>query len=93
MVNPSWLANVQSCTAEESIMPQSPHNRIAELHNLAIHAHQAAAVAHGHGDHLTAHELSKRALEHSMNAYGHAEKLVELEKVDKPHADQPASKR
>jgi hypothetical protein len=41
-------------------MPQSPHNRVAEFHNLAAHAHAAAAVAHGKGDHLTAHELSKR---------------------------------
>ena len=57
-------------------MPQSTHARVAELHNLAIHAHQAAVVAHDHGDHLTAHELSKRALEHSMNAFGLAEKLA-----------------
>jgi hypothetical protein len=54
-------------------MPQSPHDRAAELHNLAAHAHAAAATAHGKGDHLTAHELSKRAHEHSMNA----NKLVE----------------
>lgn len=50
-------------------MPTSPHNRIAELHNLAAHAHAAAAVAHGKTDHLTAHDLSKQALEHSMNAH------------------------
>jgi hypothetical protein len=58
-------------------MPQSTHNRISELHNLAEHAHAAAADAHGKGDHLTAHELSKRALEHSMNAYKHSEEQVE----------------
>jgi hypothetical protein len=57
-------------------MPQSLHARASELHDLAIHTHQAAAVAHGHGDHLTAHELSKQALEHSMNAAGIAEKLA-----------------
>jgi hypothetical protein len=57
-------------------MPQSTHARVAELHNLAIHAHQAAAVAHDKGDHLTAHELSKQALEHSMNAFALAEKLA-----------------
>ena len=39
----------------------------------AAHAHAAAATAHGKGDHLTAHELSKQAHEHSMNA----NKLVE----------------
>jgi hypothetical protein len=36
-------------------------------------AHSAAATAHGKGDHLTAHELSKQAHEHSMNV----NKLVE----------------
>ena len=57
-------------------MPQGIHNRAAELHNLAIHAHTTAAAAHGKGDHLTAHELSKLALEHSVNALGFAKKLV-----------------
>jgi hypothetical protein len=57
-------------------MPQSPHNRLAEFHNLAAHAHAAAAVAHGKGDHLTAHELSQQAHEHSMNALKLAEELA-----------------
>ena len=38
-------------------MPQSPHARIAEFHNLAAHAHSAAAAAHDKEDHLSAHEL------------------------------------
>jgi len=62
-------------------MPQSSHNRIAELHNLAAHAHTAAATAHGKGDHLTAHELSKQAFEHSMNAHKLSEE--QLTKVAK----------
>jgi hypothetical protein len=41
-------------------MPQSPHNQLAEMHNFAAHAHAAAAVAHGKGDHLSAHELTGR---------------------------------
>jgi hypothetical protein len=57
-------------------MPQSTHNRLAELHNLAAHAHQAAAVAHGKGDPLSAHELSKQAQEHSMNVHKLAEELA-----------------
>ena len=57
-------------------MPQSPHDRVAELHNLAAHANAAAATAHGKGDHLTAHELSKQAHEHSINAYKHAKELI-----------------
>ncbi|MGA3093056.1 MAG: hypothetical protein ABSD75_31055 [Terriglobales bacterium] len=55
-------------------MPQSPHNRLAELHNLAAHAHAAAAVAHGKADPLTAHGLTAKAHEHSMNVH----KLAEL---------------
>jgi uncharacterized protein Yka (UPF0111/DUF47 family) len=57
-------------------MPQSTHDRVAELHNLAAHAHAAAAVAYRKGDHLTAHELSKQAHEHSTNAHKHAQELV-----------------
>jgi hypothetical protein len=63
-------------TSRENKMPQSPHNRIAELHNLAAHAHSAAAVAHGKGDHLSAHDLSKQAQEHSMNAHKLSEELA-----------------
>jgi HD superfamily phosphohydrolase YqeK len=33
-------------------------------------------VAHDKGDHLTANELSKQAMEHSMNAAKLAEKLA-----------------
>ena len=57
-------------------MPQSPHDRLAELHNLAAHAHAAAAVAHGKGDHRNGHELSKQAYEHSMNVHKLAEELA-----------------
>jgi hypothetical protein len=57
-------------------MPPSTHNRAAELHNLAAHAHAAAATAHGKGDHLTAHELSQQAREHSMNAHKLSEELA-----------------
>ncbi len=58
-------------------MPQSSNTRAAELHNLAAHAHAAAAVAHGKGDHLTAHELSRQAHEQSMNALRLAEELAQ----------------
>jgi len=57
-------------------MPQSPHARVGELHNLAAHAHSAAAAAHDKGDHLTAHELSKQAHEHSVNARKLSEELA-----------------
>jgi hypothetical protein len=57
-------------------MPQSTHDRTAELHNLAEHAHAAAAVAHGKGDHPAAHELTKQALEHSINAHRSSEEKL-----------------
>ena len=57
-------------------MPQSTHDRAAELHNLAAHAQAATAVAHGKADHLTAHELSTRAKEHSQNAHKLSEELA-----------------
>jgi hypothetical protein len=66
---------------QENTMPQSTHDRTAELHNLAEHAHAAASAAHGKGDHLTGHELSKKALEHSMNAYRHSEEILAEMKV------------
>ena len=66
-------------------MSQRAPERAAELHNLAAHAHAAAAVAHGKGDHLTAHELSTQAHEHSVNALKLAEELAnEGKKSSKP---------
>ncbi len=44
------------------------HQRAAELHDIAAHAHRAAAQ-HGQQDHLTGQEQSRHALEHSQNAY------------------------
>ena len=66
----------QHLTSQENTMSPSPHFRLVELHNLAAHAHSAAAVAHEKGDHLTAHELSKQAHEHSRNAHKLSEELA-----------------
>lgn len=49
------------------------------MHNFAAHAHAAAAVAHGKADHLSAHDLSKQAHEHSMNVHKLAEELATKE--------------
>jgi hypothetical protein len=62
--------------SQEKTMPSSPHDRIIELHNLAAHAHAAAAVAHNKADHLTAHELTLQAHEHSVNARKLSEELA-----------------
>jgi hypothetical protein len=75
MVGQTALTHNSIQDGRRNTMPQSTHDRAAELHNLAAHAHAAAPTAHGKGDHLTAHELSKQAHEHSMNAHKLAEEL------------------
>ena len=63
-------------------MPQSTHNRSAELHNLAEHTHDAAG--HDKADHLTPHELTKQADEHSNKTHERDEVLdVGVAKRDK----------
>jgi hypothetical protein len=57
-------------------MSLSTHYRAAELHNLASHARTVAAVAHGRGDHLIAHELTQQAHEHSINAHKYSQELL-----------------
>ena len=59
-------------------MPQSPNDRAAEFHNKAAHANQAAATAHGKGDHLTAHELSRQAHEYSTHAFEHSKAAADF---------------
>jgi hypothetical protein len=43
--------------------------KIVELHNMAAHAHLAAAEQHGKGDHLSGHESSRIALGHAAKAF------------------------
>jgi hypothetical protein len=58
-------------------MPQTRNVRAQELHNIAAQAHARAATSHEQNDHLTAHELSKQALERSREAHEHSEKMKE----------------
>jgi hypothetical protein len=48
------------------------HQRAAELHDGAAHAHRVAAQ-HGQQDYLTGHERSRQALEHSRNSFLHSQ--------------------
>lgn len=58
-------------------MPQTTHQqRAVELHKQAAHAHLAAAASHDKGDHLTAHELSNQAHEHSRAALEHSNNVA-----------------
>jgi hypothetical protein len=45
----------------------------AEHRDLAVHAHRTGAEHHGKEDHLTGHESSRQALEHSNKAYLHSQ--------------------
>jgi hypothetical protein len=49
-------------------MNESSH-KAAEMHRMAAHAHLAAAEHHGKGDHLSARESSRMALEHAAKAF------------------------
>lgn len=66
-------------------MSQSAHDRAAELQNLAAHAHAAAATAHGKGDYLTAHELTRQAHEHAWNANRLSEQITQEGTTGPPH--------
>ena len=48
------------------------HQRAAELHDGAAHAHRTAEQQ-GKQDHLTGHEHSRQALEHSSEAHRHTQ--------------------
>jgi hypothetical protein len=50
-------------------MKGNSYQRAAELHNLAGHAHLAAAAHHGKEDHETGSEHSRQAMEHSTKAF------------------------
>ena len=50
-------------------MPKDEHYRAAQMHNLAAHAHMVAATHHDKEDHMTGHEYSKQAMEHSAKAH------------------------
>jgi hypothetical protein len=50
-------------------MPYDSHQRAAEFHELAAHAHRVAMAHPDKEDHLTAHELAKQAMEHSRKAH------------------------
>jgi hypothetical protein len=52
------------------------HQRAAELHDLAAHAHRVAE-GHGEGEHLTSHERSRQALEHTQVAHRETQAVLE----------------
>ncbi len=48
-------------------MPQSQHDRAAEQHNIPEHAAASAATSHNKAAHLSAHEETVQAEDHSRN--------------------------
>jgi hypothetical protein len=51
------------------------HQLAAELHDGAAHAHRVAEQQ-GKPEHLTGHELSRQALEHSQDAHQNSQKAT-----------------
>ena len=45
------------------------HQKAAEYHDLAAHAHRTATAHYEKGEHQTGHEHSRQALDHSQRAY------------------------
>ena len=43
--------------------------KVMEMHRIAAHAHLTATEQHHKGDHLSAHEASRIALEHATKAF------------------------
>ncbi len=63
------------------------HQRAAELHDLAAHAHRAGEQ-HGKQDHLTGHEHSRQALAQSEEAHRHTQAAKTGHSIVVPsHAD------
>jgi hypothetical protein len=50
-------------------MAYDSHIRAAEFHELAAHAHRAAAAQHGKQDHFTGNEHSRQAMEDANKAH------------------------
>jgi hypothetical protein len=52
------------------------HQRAAELHDVAAHAHRSADQQRGKQDHLTGHEHSRQELEHADAAHQRTEHVA-----------------
>ena len=48
------------------------HQRAAELQEVAEHAHRTGEQSHDKQEHLTGHEHTRQALEHSPNGHGNS---------------------
>ena len=62
-----------------------------EHRDLAAHAHRSGAEHHGKEDHLTGHESSRQALEHSNQAYLHNQQ--DSQGIRAGHGTHPANHR
>jgi hypothetical protein len=54
-------------------MPKGSHQRAAEFHDLAAHAHRVAVTYHAKEDRETGHDYFRQAMEHSAKAYPFAQ--------------------
>lgn len=50
-------------------MPDESNHRATEMHNIASHKHETGAVQKEKQEHLSAHEMSRRAHDHFVRAH------------------------
>jgi hypothetical protein len=74
-------------------MPNDSHQRAAEFHDLAAHAHRVAASHHAKGDHQTGHEFSRQAMEHAAKAFELAQEAHRKSEAARPPARKYESSR
>ncbi len=59
-------------------MPAESHRKAAEQHERAAHAHRTAAAHQEQGEHLSAVELSRQALDHAAKAFQQSQEAYRL---------------
>ena len=64
-----YIGTTDGATRAQEVGMHESQQIAAEHHDLSAHAHRTAAEHHGKEDHLTGHESSRQALEHSNKAY------------------------
>lgn len=65
----TWNLPVEQSSEDLHDMPNESNQRATEMHNIASHKHEVGAVQKEKQEHLSAHEMSRKALDHSVEAH------------------------
>jgi hypothetical protein len=58
-------------------MAEDKETLVADMHTKAAYAHTAAAFSHSTGDHASAQDLAKKALEDSVEAVKYSDSIAD----------------